>query len=475
MPISYNNVIKPQFNKINLNIIKNKPLIQLNKNGLPYYIIYNHKKNKKNIYCINTTNPLNKIKLYTISKYCKQSTKHKSELSIIKNNNSYEYNNIEPNFITNSTQDISIKDNNNVKVLNFNKFSPIKSKNLIPHIFSKNTSLKLLHKQLININTIFNFNLKNIYNSSPKQLQFIIKFIKFYNKFTNLKYKFPYSNGLLNNLFSESKAPNKALDITSGLQAIDSIFESRTTNESNYLISKDLSILNKNLNQIYDISKQQFITYSFLHSIECKNFNWIYTLSNYPVYNLESYSSIIYGGQIITTGNYSPSNLINSFYNSKLRIDKQYNSSKQSLFFAMNLILESLINQYLYQGISLPSIHFEIMAKKMTSCVKIKYPGDLTVVSGDKLPLTVVEMLNISCKLNGFSMCTYEPIILGITKSTLANSGFLSSISFQETLKLLSNLALQQSVDWLSDLKSKLISTDLIPSGIGWWRYFNKL
>ena len=162
-------------------------------------------------------------------------------------------------------------------------------------------------------------------------------------------------------------------------------------------------------------------------------------------------------------------------FNSKKTFQPQYSAAKQSLFFTMNLIIESLLNQYLFQGISLPSIHFELMAKKMTSCVKIIYPGDLTLNIGNIFPLNLIETLNLASKFNGFRMCTYTPIILGITKSTIANSGFFSSISFQETLKLLGKAALYQSSDWLTDLKSNLIATDLIPSGTGWLRYFNKI
>ena len=183
----------------------------------------------------------------------------------------------------------------------------------------------------------------------------------------------------------------------------------------------------------------------------------------------------MYGGQVLSTGKYTPSMIINHIYKAKKTTQPQYSAVKQSLFFAVNLIIESLLNQYLLQGISLPSIHFELMAKKMTSCVKIDSPGDLTLTVGNILPLSLIETLNLASKFNGFRMCAYTPIILGITKSTIATSGFLSSISFQETLKLLGKAALHQSTDWLSDLKSKIIATDLIPSGTGWLRYFNKL
>lgn len=478
MSLSYKSIIKIPLNKIKLKNFNYKFFNYFK--FYPYYIIYNYNINYENISTINSTNPLNKFKIFTITKYYKIEKNTFPFLSYISDFCSYEYKNILPTFIILSDNSIYMTDLHNIKLLHFNKFLEIKKNPLIPYILYKNTSLKILHKQFINLDQKFNFNLQYIYSSSPKKIQLINHLINFYVlksfvKNTNLNYKLPYNNGLLNKLFYIYKYPKKALDITFGLQAIESIFESRSNNESTYLISKNTCILNTNLNQFYNITTKQFITHSFIEFIDSKNLNWIYTITNKPIYNLEQASSIIYGGQILTTGTYFPSNIINSFYNSKLFTDKQYNSAKQSLFFAMNLILESLLNQYLYQGISLPSIHFELMAKKMTSCVKINFSGDLTLISENIFPLTLVEILNLASKTKGFRMCTYTPIILGITKSTLANSGFLSNISFQETLKLLGEAVLQQSVDWLSDLKSKIIATDLIPSGTGWWRYFNKL
>jgi DNA-directed RNA polymerase subunit beta' len=94
---------------------------------------------------------------------------------------------------------------------------------------------------------------------------------------------------------------------------------------------------------------------------------------------------------------------------------------------------------------------------------------------GDIVPFTIIASLSSAITMYGYINCSYKPIILGITKSTLACSGLLATISFQETTKMLNNAAIKSSTDWLTDLKSKIIATDLLPTGTGWYRYFQKI
>lgn len=454
---------------------------EVNFNKYPESIQYTKHINPDTIYLVNTTNPLNIINFFTYSKYYKIEQSKFPFLSYISDFYSYEYKDFTPTGIYSvDYSSISITDQHRFKKLHFKPFSNTSLNTISPYLISKGTSLKILHKQILSFNEVLHFNLQTIFTDTPKKKQLLIQLYN-YNKSKllwgnyNLINKLPYSNGLLTTLFSACQSPGKAIDITSGLQTIENIFESRSNSDSNYLISKNVSILNQKILQYYNKATKDYIVNSFTHSLEAKELNWITTSSKIPLYTLENNYSIIYGGQVLSTGKYAPSNIINHMVTSKKTTQGQYSAVKQSLFFAMNLIIDSLLNQYLFQGISLPSIHFELMAKKMTSCVKIVSPGDLTITVGNILPLTLIETLNLASKFNGFRMCTYTPIILGITKSTIATSGFLSSISFQETLKLLGKAALYQSTDWLTDLKSKIIATDLIPSGTGWLRYFNKI
>src|SRR5207237_4051525 len=66
---------------------------------------------------------------------------------------------------------------------------------------------------------------------------------------------------------------------------------------------------------------------------------------------------------------------------------------------------------------------------------------------------------------------TYEPLILGITKASLATESFLSAASFQETTKVLTDAAIEGKVDRLLGLKENVIIGKLIPAATGVKRY----
>ena len=67
----------------------------------------------------------------------------------------------------------------------------------------------------------------------------------------------------------------------------------------------------------------------------------------------------------------------------------------------------------------------------------------------------------------GVSLITYEPVLLGITKASLATESFLSAASFQETTKVLTEAAIKGKVDHLMGLKENVIIGKLIPAGTG--------
>ncbi|KFG27580.1 putative DNA-directed RNA polymerase subunit beta, partial (apicoplast) [Toxoplasma gondii GAB2-2007-GAL-DOM2] len=64
-----------------------------------------------------------------------------------------------------------------------------------------------------------------------------------------------------------------------------------------------------------------------------------------------------------------------------------------------------------------------------------------------------VTTLNYVYSFFGYKQIIYKPIILGISKSILASSGFLATISFQETFRSLIKFTFKNTVNWLTDLK----------------------
>ncbi|XP_026189604.1 DNA-directed RNA polymerase subunit beta''-like [Cyclospora cayetanensis] len=199
----------------------------------------------------------------------------------------------------------------------------------------------------------------------------------------------------------------------------------------------------------------------------------INTISLNKIY--EHNTAILLPNNIITSGNYSINILLLKLFSYNLNFYKQDHSITMSHIFIFNLIIESLLKQYFKNGINIPSIQFELIAKKMTSFVKINYIGDSSLLENDIFEYTKLKILNYTLFTLGYKQILYIPIILGITKSILACSGFFLSISFQEIIKYLIKLSIEVSTDWLSDLKSNIITTDIIKTGSGWQRHFIKI
>ena len=62
---------------------------------------------------------------------------------------------------------------------------------------------------------------------------------------------------------------------------------------------------------------------------------------------------------------------------------------------------------------------------------------------------------------------TLQPVLLGITKASLATESFISAASFQETTRVLTEAAVRGLKDDLRGLKENVIVGRLIPAGTG--------
>ncbi len=64
-----------------------------------------------------------------------------------------------------------------------------------------------------------------------------------------------------------------------------------------------------------------------------------------------------------------------------------------------------------------------------------------------------------------------KPVLMGITKASLATESFISAASFQETTRVLTEAAINGKVDFLKGLKENVIMGRLVPAGTGFSRY----
>lgn len=135
-------------------------------------------------------------------------------------------------------------------------------------------------------------------------------------------------------------------------------------------------------------------------------------------------------------------------------------ANKKSIEKIQSIIIKKIKNIYESQGISISEKHFEIIVKKMTSKVIIKKEGNSKLIPGE-----IVEFNKIK-KLSNKKI-KYEPIILGITKTSLKTESFISNACFQETTQILIKSAIEGKIDWLYGLKENLVFGNLIPVGTG--------
>ena len=137
---------------------------------------------------------------------------------------------------------------------------------------------------------------------------------------------------------------------------------------------------------------------------------------------------------------------------------------RKSIEYIQQYIVNGIQDVYQSQGVNISDKHIEIIVKQMTSKVKIIKAGNTNLLRGDIVYLNWIEQINNS--LIGQKV-KYEPLVLGISKSSLEIEGFISAASFQETVKVLSRAAILQKQDFLCGLKENLILGQLLPTGTG--------
>jgi DNA-directed RNA polymerase subunit beta' len=130
---------------------------------------------------------------------------------------------------------------------------------------------------------------------------------------------------------------------------------------------------------------------------------------------------------------------------------------------------------YRLQGVRINDKHIEVIVRQMLRRVRIVESGDTEFLPGDTVERLSVLNVNQEMKKRKLAPATYEYVLLGITKASLATSSFISAASFQETTKVLTEAAVSGRVDHLRGLKENVIMGRLIPAGSGAAGYSEKM
>ena len=126
---------------------------------------------------------------------------------------------------------------------------------------------------------------------------------------------------------------------------------------------------------------------------------------------------------------------------------------------------------YKSQGVDIHDKHIELIVRQMLKKVRVDERRRHRAPARPAGRPVVLERENARVKKAKGEQATYEPLILGITKASLATESFLSAASFQETTKVLTDASIEGKVDHLLGLKENVIIGKLIPAATGLRRY----
>ncbi len=138
-----------------------------------------------------------------------------------------------------------------------------------------------------------------------------------------------------------------------------------------------------------------------------------------------------------------------------------------------NYLIAEVQKTYRMQGVDINDKHIEVIVRQMMRKVRVDNPGSTELLAGSLVDRSEIANANkavesrIAAGEEGLTTATYIPVLLGITKASLATDSFLSAASFQETTRVLTEAAIKGKVDPLLGLKENVIIGKLVPAGTG--------
>ena len=136
-------------------------------------------------------------------------------------------------------------------------------------------------------------------------------------------------------------------------------------------------------------------------------------------------------------------------------------------------LIEEVQRVYRMQGVDINDKHIEVIVRQMMRKVRVEEAGDTDLLPSSLVDKTEFETANEQIAARraagevNLQEATCTPVLLGITKASLATDSFLSAASFQETTRVLTEAAIKGKVDPLLGLKENVIIGKLVPAGTG--------
>lgn len=228
------------------------------------------------------------------------------------------------------------------------------------------------------------------------------------------------------------------LDVTQGLPRVEELFEAR--NPKNRAIITEISGRVAIKEDDGDVSVTVKTT---SQPIEEKT----YSIPRGMTLVVED-KDLVYSGQALTNGSVDAKELL----------------QVRGLLEAQQHIVDQVQAVYESQGIPINDKHFEVIVRKMGDKVQIENPGDTEFLTGEVIEKAKFLTSNDDVMAAGGEPATAKVMILGITRSSLFISSWLSAASFQHTKNVLTDAAASGAIDYLEGLKENVIIGRLIPT-----------
>ena len=235
-------------------------------------------------------------------------------------------------------------------------------------------------------------------------------------------------------------------DITQGLPRVEELFEARKP--------KGLAIITEfaGVATINDTKKKREIIVSNSETGESKAYLIPYG-SRIKIQD----GAVLGAGDELTEGSVNPHDILKI---KGLRAVQDY-------------MIHEVQRVYRLQGVEINDKHIELIVHQMLKKIRIEENGDSEFLPGTMVDRLEFDDVNEKLVAEGKEPAVGEPVMLGITKASLATNSFLSAASFQETTKVLTEAAIKGKVDPLIGLKENVIIGKLIPVGTGMREYSN--
>ena len=130
-------------------------------------------------------------------------------------------------------------------------------------------------------------------------------------------------------------------------------------------------------------------------------------------------------------------------------------------------LVDQIQEVYRLQGVTINDKHIEVIVRQMMRWVKIEEVGDTGFILDEQVDKFRFQEENDRVMATGVGPARGRPLLLGITKASLATDSFISAASFQETTRVLTEASISGRVDFMRGLKENVIMGRLIPAGTG--------